>query len=47
VICFWCLSHWLELSIKDALSGSLFRIINELLLQIYYIDKKSQKNVKN
>ena len=24
VICYWCLSHWLELSIKDALSGTLF-----------------------
>ena len=25
VVVFWCLAHWLELSLKDALSNTLFR----------------------
>ena len=46
MICFWCLSHRLELSIKDAHGGSLFGLIDEFLLQIYYVNEKSPKKCK-
>ena len=46
VICFWCLSHHLELLIKDALNGTLFGLIDEFLLQVYYIYEKSPKTCR-
>ena len=46
MICFWCLSHHLELLIKDALNGTLFGLIDEFLLQAYYIYEKSPKKCR-
>ena len=43
----WCLAHRLQLSVKDALKGTFFKEIDELLLQVYYVYKKSPKNVMN
>ena len=39
----WCLVHKLELSVKDALKGTTFAFIDEMLLCLYYIYKKSPK----
>ena len=43
VIVFWCLAHRLELALKDALKSTFFTTIDELLLQVYYLYKKSPK----
>ena len=39
----WCYSHRLELACKDALTSPLFAEINEMLLRLYYLYKKSPK----
>ena len=38
----WCLAHRLELAIKDALKGTSFDFIDDMLLRLYYIYEKSQ-----
>ena len=43
----WCLAHRLELAIRDALKGSFFDSIDEMLLRLYYIYEKSPKNAEN
>ena len=35
VVVFWCLAHRLELAVKDALNGTLFAAIDEMLLRVY------------
>ena len=40
----WCLAHRVELSVKDALKGTFFDNIDDMLLRLYYIYKKSHKN---
>lgn len=37
----WCLSHRLELFLKDALKGTYFDVIDELLLRLDYLYEKS------
>ena len=39
----WCYSHHLELACKDALTSPLFADINDMLLRLYYLYKKSPK----
>ena len=39
----WCLAHRLELAIKDALSGTLFDSIDDMLLHLFYLYEKSPK----
>ena len=39
----WCLAHRLELAIKDALHGTWFDMLDEMLLCLYYIYYKSPK----
>ena len=39
----WCLAHRLELGIKDALKGTYFDEIDEMLLRLYYIYNRSPK----
>ena len=39
----WCYSHRLELACKDELTSPLFANINEMLLRLYYLYKKSPK----
>ena len=36
VAVFWCLAHRLKLALKDALKGTLFTTIDEMLLRLYY-----------
>lgn len=43
VLVFWCLSHRLELALKDALRGTLFSSIDEMLLRAYLLYEKSPK----
>ena len=43
VIVFWCLAHRLELALKDALTGTLFSTVDEMLLRVYYLYKNSPK----
>ena len=33
----WCLAHRLELAIKDALTGTFFDSLDEMLLRLYYL----------
>ena len=40
---FWFLAHRLELALKDALKGMLFKSVDEMLLQVYYLYEKSPK----
>jgi hypothetical protein len=42
----WCLSHRLELALKDALKPTFFSCIDELLLQVYYLYENSPKKCK-
>ena len=39
----WCLSHRLELALKDALKNTPFSLINEVLLRLYYLYSKAPK----
>ena len=39
----WCLAHRLELAIKNALKGIVFDQIDDMLLKLYYLYKKSPK----
>ena len=36
LIYIWCVAHRLELSLKDALKGTVFDDIHEVLLRLYY-----------
>ena len=42
----WCLAHRLELAISDALKGTIFDLIDEMLLRLYYIYEKSPKKCR-
>ena len=39
----WCLSHRLELALKEALKNTNFPAVDEMLMRIYYLYKKSPK----
>lgn len=41
--CAWCYSHRLELACKEAVTSPLFADINEMLLRLYYVYRKSPK----
>ena len=42
----WCMAHRLELAIKDALKGTFFTDIDEMLLRLYYLYEKSPKRCR-
>ena len=42
----WCLAHRLELAVKDALKGTSFDLIDDMLLRLYYIYEKSPKKCR-
>ena len=42
----WCVAHRLELALKDSLSGAPFAEIDELILRLYYLYKKSPKKLR-
>ena len=43
MVVFWFLAHHLELALKNALKDMLFTRIDEMLLRVYYLYKKSPK----
>ena len=42
----WCLAHRLELSVKDALYGTSFDLIDEMLLSLHYVYERSPKKCR-
>ena len=40
-VVFWCIAHQLELALKDALKGTFFSEMDEMLLLTYYLYGKS------
>ncbi len=46
VVVFWCLAHRLELALKDSLKDTLFSVIDEMLLRIYYLYHNSPKKCR-
>jgi hypothetical protein len=42
----WCLAHHLELTVKDALKGTVFDAIDDMLLKLYYLYEKSLKKCR-
>jgi len=40
----WCLAHWLELAIKDALTDTVFDHVDDMLTHLFYLYSKSAKN---
>ena len=42
----WCLAHRIELAIKDALKSTCFKLIDEMLLRLYYLYEKSSKKLR-
>lgn len=43
VIYVWCVAHHLELSLKDALQGTVFDDVDEVLLRLYNLYENSPK----
>ena len=43
----WCRAHHVELAVKDALKGSSFDVVDEMLLRLYYIYEKSPKKCRH
>ena len=39
----WCAAHRLELAIKDGLGGTPWDAVDEVILRLYYLYKKSPK----
>ena len=46
IVWMWCLAHRLELGIKDALKGTYFDEIDDMLLRLYYIYERSPKKCR-
>ena len=46
IIYIWCVSHRLELTLKDALKGTPFDDIDQMLLQMYYLYERSPKKIR-
>ena len=42
----WCVAHRLELALKDALSTTYFKEVDEVLLRSYYLYENSQKKLR-
>ena len=46
VIYIWCVTHRLELSLKDAIKGTVFDVIDEVLLCLCYLYENSPKKLR-
>ena len=42
----WCVAHHLELALKDALSSTYFKQVEEVLLRLYYMYENSPKKTR-
>ena len=43
----WCLAHRQELALKDARKGTVFDLVDDMLIRLYYVYEKSPKNAVN
>ena len=46
VIYVWCVAHRLELAVKDALTGTIFDDVDDVLLRLYYLYENSPKKLR-
>ena len=46
VIYVWCVAHRLELALKDALQGTIFDYVDEVLLRLYYLYENLPKKLR-
>lgn len=46
IIYVWCIAHRLELSLKDALKGTSFDDVDDMLLRLYYLYENSPKKLR-
>jgi len=46
IIYVWCVAHQLELALKDALKGTCFDSVDEVLLRLYYLYENSPKKLR-
>ena len=46
IIYVWCVAHRLELALKDALKGTCFDSVDEVLLRLYYLYENSPKKLR-
>jgi hypothetical protein len=42
----WCVAHRLELAVKDALTGTIFDDLDDVLLRLYYLYENSPKKLR-
>ena len=42
----WCIAHRLELAIKNALQGTIFNTIDEMILRLFYLNQKAPKKLR-
>ena len=42
----WCLAHRQELALKDALKGTVFDLMDNMLIRLYYVYEKSPKKCR-
>ena len=42
----WCIAHRLELALEDALKGTRFDVVDEMLLHSYYLYQKAPKKLR-
>ena len=42
----WCVAHRLELALKDALTNTYFKKVDEVLLRLYYLYENSPKKLR-
>lgn len=43
----WCLAYQLELAVKEALKGTTFDSVDNMLLKVYYIYENAPKNAES
>ena len=41
----WCIAHRLELAIENALQGTIFDTIDEMILRLFYLHQKAPKKL--
>ena len=46
IVFIWCIAHRLELALKDALTGTAFEDVDNMLLRLYYLYKKAPKKLR-
>ena len=42
----WCLAHRLQLALKDSLGQTSFKEVDDVILRLYYLYKKSPKKLR-